>query len=752
MSNQKPHLTLRPLLSGAAATAGLALTSAAHAQSPTVANGDREEAQSDATVLKKITIEGKGAGTPNTNDASTGISRLPATIKETPKIVNVVPKEIIQQQRATTIEQVLRNVPGITLATGEGNGGQNGSQFRIRGMQARSDVYIDGLKDFGVYTRDTFNVEDVQVFKGPAGDNFGAGNTGGLINQSAKKARLGTSTSIDQAIGSGLTARTTLDSNIQVNDTTAIRFNGLYHRQDVADRDNIEADRRGFAVDLGMGLGTSTEWHLNYSFLHGDGTPDYGQPMVQGADGIFLPAAEFGFDPSISYARSTNTDITNNHALSSYLNSEVNDWLTLSNDTRLTFYDRDFGGTPPGGCSGACAANFLSVLNGGGNPDATYTLGAGGGLTYLQDGWAFQNVSTAKMDFETGGLRHKLNVGLDVSYQNDKRTNGAWPTWANRNIESLFRPRYTYNFTPTYDYAGERTFKTTDIGVFVNDRVYFTDQISVQGGLRFDRFRTEQEQSGVNLARTDTAWNPSLALIWEPAPEYSIYASYARTSKPNTADVAALVGPENLTAPISPEKSDVWEIGAKADLMDGRIGLTGAIFQVDKKNSVNEDTQLPAGSGDGPTGRRVRGIELGVSGKVTDAWSIFANYAYLHGEITESATAAQIGMDAPYVPPHNFNVWTTYTVAEELAAQLPGKVTVGGGFQYASAFWVDNANTYKIPSSFSLDAMAAYEQDKFRISLNAYNLTDHQNYQSGQSGRAVPSSGRTFMVNIGTTF
>jgi catecholate siderophore receptor len=756
MASERQNFTLRPLISGAAATAGLALTGTslatpAQAQSTAAAGGNAQATQNDVTVLNKITVEGEGGDTSNTNNVSTGIARLPGTIKETPKIVNVVPREIIEQQRATTIEQALRNVPGITLSTGEGNGGQNGSQFRIRGLQARSDIYVDGLKDFGVYTRDTFNVDSVQVLKGPAGDNFGAGNTGGLINQSAKKARLGTSTSIDQGIGSGMTYRTTVDSNIQIDDTTAVRFNGLFHKQDVADRDHIEAGRRGLAVDLGMGLGTDTEWHLNYTYLHGNGTPDYGQPTVLGADGISLPAAEFGFDPSISYARSVNRDVTNSHMLSSYLNSEVNDWLTLSNDTRLTFYDRDFGGTTTGSCTGACATNFFAVLNGGGNPNATYILGAGGGMTYLQDGWAFQNVSTAKMDFETGSLRHKLNVGLDVSYQNDKRVNGSWPGWANRNIESVFNPRYDYGFVPAYDFAAERTFKTTDIGVFVNDRVYLTDQFSILGGLRFDHFRTEQEQSGIRASRSDNALNPSLALIWEPMPEYSFYASYARTSKPNTADIAALTG-ENVTTPISPEDSQVYEIGAKADLLDGRLGLTGAIFQVDKDNSVNEDTSLPGGSGDGPTGRRVRGVEIGVSGKITDAWSVFANYAYLHGEITASSVAAEVGMDAPYVPEHNFNVWTSYTIAEDLSDALPGKFTIGGGVQVASAYWLNNANTQKIPRTFSLDAVAAYEHNNFRVSLNGYNLTDHQNYQSGFSNRAVPASGRTFMLNVGSTF
>ncbi|WP_312222507.1 TonB-dependent receptor [Rhizobium rhizoryzae] len=757
MEIERNLASLRPLMSGAAATAGLAMSIAglpvvANAQqAATNARTGSAAATDDETVLNRVTVSGQGGKGPNTNERTTGISRLSASIKETPKTINVVPAQIIEEQRATTLEQALRNVPGITLSTGEGNGGQNGSQFRIRGFQARSDIYVDGLRDFGVYSRDTFNTEDVQVFKGPSGDNFGAGNTGGLINQSSKKARLENFTKVDQSVGTGPTYRTTVDTNYQINDTTAIRFNGVYHKQDVADRDNVTSDRRGFGVDFGMGIGTETEWHLSYSYLHGDGVPDYGQPMVQGSNGIYLPAAEYGFDPSISYVRSTNKDVTNNHMLGSSFRSELTDWLTITNDTRLTIYDRDFGGTVPGSCSAACATNFFR-----GNRAATYTLGAGGGLTYDQEGWAIQNVTAAQMEFETGSVRHKAVVGLDVSFQNDERVNGSWPTWTNRNIESLFNPRYYYNFSPVFDYAGKRTLDATNVGFFVSDRAYLTDEFSVLGGLRIDYFKTELEQSGASASQSDTAYNPSAGVVWEPNKNLSLYASFARTHKPVSTDIAALTGNAaelpSSSSPLSPERSDTWEIGGKVDLLDGKLGLTGAIFQVDKDNSYNEVTGLPAGAGDAATGRRVRGFEAGLSGQVTDKWSVFANYAFLDGEITESATVAQIGNEAPNVSKHNFNLWTTYTIAEEISAALPGKLKVGGGFLYASSYWLDTANTQKIPNAFSLDALVSYETDKFRVSLNGYNLTDHQNYQSGQGGRAVPSSGRTFMLTVGTTF
>lgn len=312
--------SMRPLISGAV-TAGLAATLSslpvdAQAQQASSDNGNANTSDNDATVLKQIVISGAGNSgasdeDANTNNASTGIARLPATVKETPKVINVISKDVIEQQRATSLDQILKNVPGITLSTGEGRGGVNGDQFRIRGLTSRGDVYTNGLKDFGAYKRDAFNTESVEVIKGPSGEAFGAGNLGGIINQTTKQAHLGNSTSIDQSAGSGSTYRTLLDTNIQINETTAVRVNGMYQNGNSPDRDHAKDDRWGGAVDLGMGIGTDTQWHLNYSYLHRDGKPDYGVPMAEGADGIYRPLTEYGvpgYDSSTSYIRSTDRD------------------------------------------------------------------------------------------------------------------------------------------------------------------------------------------------------------------------------------------------------------------------------------------------------------------------------------------------------------------------------------------------------------------------------------------------------------
>ena len=186
----RPQPSLRPILCGAGASLGAlaatGLNQPALAQDAAVPG----PLQTNAVQLDTVVLTPSDEQSSNTNNASTGIARLPASVRDTPQVVNVVPAEIIEQQKATTLEEALRNVPGITLSTGEGRGGSSGDQFRIRGLSAQGDVYSDGLRDFGAYTRDTFNTEAVQVIKGPAGESFGVGSLGGLINQERKRAGL----------------------------------------------------------------------------------------------------------------------------------------------------------------------------------------------------------------------------------------------------------------------------------------------------------------------------------------------------------------------------------------------------------------------------------------------------------------------------------------------------------------------------------------------------------------------------------
>ncbi|SIT16632.1 TonB-dependent receptor [Insolitispirillum peregrinum] len=757
--------SLRPVLSGVAATASLAvglssLSAAAQAQSaPTVPPVDPAQQtvapDNNTVVLAPVKVNADAVdeeAKSNVNNSAPRISRLPETVKETPRVINVVPQEVIEQQKATSLDQVLRNVPGITVSTGEGNGGQNGDQFRIRGLSARGDIYSDGLKDFGVYTHDVFNTETVQVIKGPSGDGFGVGNSGGLINQSTKQASLTSKNTVQQSIGSGSLTRTTADINQKISDTVALRVNALYHDQETPDRDGIEAERKGVAADLGVGLGTDTVWHLNYAYLHGDQTPDMGQSMVRGGDGLYRPAAEYGLDSTISYARNLDRDITENHVVTSTLSHQISDSLSVYNDTRWSLYERDFAATNP------AALTSVAALNG------NLTYGAGGGMAYKQDGWGIQNISGVKAEGSVLGLKTKATGGLDLNYQEDTRQTG---TWRNRtNTQSVQNPTHSYAANAYIDYlpSGIRSSSVENIGVFANDRLWLTEDWSVQGGVRFDYFRTSFRSANGTIANgKDIAHtiSPSGSVIYEPTKDASLYATYSQSNKPIGTDIAAAITNGTAETPnnnrnFEPEQTNLYEFGGKADFLDKRLGLNGAVFLIDKSNtySVASDGTVTDGFSEAGMGTRTKGFETGISGKVTPAWTVYANYAFLTAEVKDSRSApATVGNDAPNTPKHNASLWSTYDLKDVIGTTLPGKMLVGGGVRYASQYWTDSANTAVIPETFTVDAMVSYEYENLSLSLNGYNLTDHQNYLSGFGAtRAVPASGQTWMLTTGVTF
>ncbi|MDO5622498.1 MAG: TonB-dependent receptor [Paracoccus sp. (in: a-proteobacteria)] len=751
--------SLRPVLTGpvlASAGVTIALTGA---QSPVAAQQANVTTPAGTIVLDEVVLTGETA---NNNSAATGISRLPETVRETPKLVNVVPEEIIREQAATTLEETLRNVPGITLSTGEGRGGSSGDQFRIRGLAAQGDVYQDGLRDFGAYTHDTFNTEGVQVFKGPSGDAFGAGSLSGLVNQTTKRARLEEFTETTLSYRSGEQARLQVDTNRQLNETSALRANVMVQGGDVADRDHVKADRRGLALDWGTGIGTGTEWHLGYSFLQGRGTPDMGQPMAQGDDGIYRPLLEYGvpgYDRSTSYVRSTDRDDTDVHTLSSGLVHDMGNGLTLTNDTRLTRYKREFSASNPASCDNACLTELLA-----GN-DQPLRYGAGGGMSYQQDGWGFQNVLAVRGEAQTGSVRHKFAAGLDLLYQVDHRRSGSW-TVARATTSTILNPVYDAGPAVLEWSDNKSTSKAFNAGLFLSDRMSFDDKWSVLASTRLDYFDNSFDgwiignPNRVTGSVNSTKVSPSLSVIYEHDPDTMAYLTFSRTYRPVGTDLASAVNAfanEVAAVDLEPERSDLIELGGKMDLMDGRLGLTAAAFQIKKRNSFDIDPttgDVTVGFSDQGQSRKIQGIELGASGDITDRWRVLAAYAWMDGEIISGpgTNADVVGNEAPGVAKHNLSLWTTYTMPAQFGPS-GGEVTMGGGIRYASEYWADAGNTALIPETVSLDAMVSYEVDNWRVALNGYNLTDHDNYSSAfSSSRAVPSAGRTFALTLTNRF
>ena len=399
----------RPARLGLAMMAGAAsLYGVAHAAETTDAT------DADAATVSGLTVTGEAKPL----DHGTGLSVLQSTIQDTPQAISVITNAQLKAQGINSLEGALRNVPGITIAIGEG-GTLSGDQFKIRGFDAKDDVYLDGLRDFAAYTRDSFNYQEVQVLKGPSGAMFGRGTTGGAINTISKQPKLDDFTSVDGYVGMGDYYRALADINHRLSDTSAVRLTLMGNSTGVVDRDMIYSDRWGAAITGGWGLGTATRLTASYLHQHDHQRPDYGITVVQPPGSVIaMPATEYdvGVKRSSFLGYRNDIDKSDTDMLTVRFAHEFNDKVSVTSDTRYAVYSRYFQYSTLDQCTAACTTALFDN-----NPATEANGGNGGQGPYDMDAWGLQNISTARFDDNVGALRNQLIAGVDVSRQeNDK--------------------------------------------------------------------------------------------------------------------------------------------------------------------------------------------------------------------------------------------------------------------------------------------------------------------------------------------
>jgi catecholate siderophore receptor len=715
------------------------------------------QAQNAPVELGPLQVEGQGA---NPQARPTALPRLPGgTVQDTPQVINVIPQEVLRQQNVTTLDEALRNVAGITMGVGEGGASFNGDQFRIRGFDAKDDVYVDGLRDFGVYTRDAFNIEEVEVLKGPSSSVFGRGTTGGGINTVSKAPQLEGFQRATGSVGNGPYYRTTADVNVPLDDTTAVRLNLMLHRQNVAGRDLVESNRWGIAPSVSFGLGTGTTLDLIYLHQRDERIPDYGVPtLLKPGDTVARPVTEIApVDRSTFYGFTRDYDDSTADMVTAKLRHDATDRLTLYNDARLGIYARKFSATRVS-CNAACLTNLFD-----GDPGtvALFIPGAAASGTgpYGMNAWGVQDVLTAALDTPIGGMRNRLVAGADASYQSSDR--GFYNFSATRPGFDAFVPDhgFAYSIVPlTLATAVQSSFaESRNYAVFANDQFWLTEAWSLVAGGRLEKYAVNYDTVTVAGTRTAletsaTLFSPRASVVFEPNEDQTYYLSWASSSVPQGTSVTNQPTPVSGTASpggintrdLAPEKHDIYEAGAKFALFDGRLGLSAAAFRIDKHNAKETDGfGNIVSSGDA---QRLTGIELGVNGAVADNWFLNLNYTYLDGETVESFTGtppvpnlAAIGKQASNTPKHAASLWTSFEPFEG--------VTFGIGGSYRSTIYLNNTNTALAPESFQVDALISYQRDAWRLALNASNLTDRLNYSGSTNGRVVPAPGRSFVFS-----
>lgn len=656
----------------------------------------------------------------------------------------MVPQSVIEQRGATTLREVLRNVTGISIQAGEG-GSLQGDSLSIRGFAAQNDIFVDGVRDFGAYTRDPFNIEQVEVAKGPGSLYVGHGSTGGSVNLATKAPHLNASRDAMLSGGSDTFGRATVDVNqpLQGIEGAAFRVNGMWNHADIPGRNAVESERWGIAPSIAFGLETPTRTTVSYSSLHQDNVPDHGIPWVPATN---VPLAAYANKPapvdfdnfygitSRDYEKTVTSIATGEveHDFNAF--NDSNGAVTLRSLVRFGESSRDAITTSP---------RFL------GN-DSTVIRREFQSRDQEDSILAQQNDLTFR--FATGAIGHVLVAGTEVASEtseNHLRTAPAAPN------ADLFHPNPDDPFTGPVTRTGARTKSTAKTAaVYAADTVKLGERWELNGGLRWDRFDIDFESVAVDGTRTpfgrvDEMVSWRAGVINKPRPNGSIYVA-AGTSFNPSAEANNGLTLNATTEDLEPEKSRSYELGTKWDFPSTRVGglitgLTAAVFQTEKVNAktpgINPGDPATVLQGE----QRIRGFELGLTGNITERWSTSFSYTLLKSKITKSNNAVEVGNEFANTPDHSISLWTTY--------RLPRGVEVGAGGQYVGER-KNSTTTIRVAPAYTLyDAMVSYPLNQllsFRLNVN--NLADERYIDRLSGGHFVPGPGRSVALTTSLNF
>ena len=666
--------------------------------------------------------------------------KIPLTPQDTPQSVTVVPQKLLQDEAANRLSDALKNVPGITLNAGEG--AARGDTVNLRGFSAFNDFFLDGIRDAAVYNRDTFDIQSIEVLKGPAATLFGRGSTGGAINQVSKAPRLSPFDTLTADIGANDEYRAALDLDQPLSATSAVRLNAMGELSGVAGRDDVKNRRWGVAPAAAVGIGEATTVTLAYLHLSEDDTPDVGVPFVNGAPAPVPRGADFGL--------TSNRAISNVDIGTFLLRHDFGGGVSLTNTFRAANYAFDyrfdaptFGSAAAGGQGPPTAATPLaSILVGRDSPSSS------GDQTNITD----QLDLTDR--FATGPLDHVLVAGIEVARQTNDLDRDVNPFNANNNWvpETPLLDPNPNEAAPFEPISSTQATTANSEAAYVSDTIGLGAQFDLILGARIDRFAADYHQvtlatgAVLNLSRVDVVPSPHIALVYKPAPWQSFYVSFGTSFDPS-AEALALTA---KTANLGPVKGTTYEAGAKTSLLGGGLLLTGAVFHTEVDNAQTDDPDNPTVTVlDG--NETVQGFELGAAGHIGQRLSLDAGYTWLDGKTSGiGPSGPYAGTVIPNLARNAVNVWAEY--------RLDPAWEVGLGANYLGRRFADVYDTASVPAYLVWSAMASWRvNDKLTLQVNAINLLntlyyDSVYYTSAAENHVIPGAGRTVKLTARASF
>ena len=736
-----------------------------------------------------------------------------APLVDTPQTITIISDQTIKKQNLLTLRDVLSTVPGITFGAGEGGGGY-GDSINLRGYSANNDITLDGVRDSAQYSRtDPFNTQQVEVYNGANSVYNGSGSVGGTINLVSKGPQAENLTIAEAGIGTDDYYRATIDTNQRVSDFVGVRLNAMYHRNDVPGRDVERFKRWGIAPSVKLGMDGPTSLTLSYFHQEDRNTPVYGVPYVKNAinDGP-LPGVHDSDYFGIANLDRQNVNIDRLTAVFAHQFSDAVSVRSLGRWQRVHQYSVT---SAPQGTF--CLANGLQPITGndlrtalactGGMAAGSYRPSGPRGLVRDQvNDLLYSQTDLRVVTGEAGGLRNTLVAGFSATQEDYQITTANLLRDAQGNVLaqpdiSLASPNTVWTGATNYIVSGESYGNSRNLAAYAFDTLEF-GKFELNGGLRYENVR--------NVFRADTVATPAaggattiglrqrseenlfsyrVGAVFKPVEAVSLYAAFANSKTPSSATVRAGCTSGTIGTPtfsnycdVAPETARSYEIGAKANLMGGKLLATAALFRNERSNyrvASNDPASVAAVQVlDGHS--RVDGVALGLTGNITPHWLVFANYTYLDSKIVQgtsdycvahpgtTACANSVALPDPskgdeliQTPKHSGSIYTSY--------QLPFGLELGYGVTYQGSFALNQSNIFNRTQYRSDDywvhrAFLSWNfNNGLTAQLNVQNLFDKKYYTGIRNnisatngvvsgGWATPGEGRAARFSLFYSF
>jgi catecholate siderophore receptor len=642
-------------------------------------------------------------------------------IIDIPQSIDVVTQEQIKDRAVEGLAEALRYVPGVTFAQGEGNR----DATVIRGQASTADFFVDGVRDDVQYFRDLYNIQRVEVLKGPNAMIFGRGGGGGVINRVTKEAYFSPITEIYGQMGSFGNRRVTIDTNQPFNDNFAGRFNGLYENSG-SYRDGVKLERYGINPTLTFRPDERTKIRLDYEFFHDRRTADRGIPSFRGKPFFATGRATFFGNPYDSNAR---VDV---HAGQLLYERETESGIKIRNFTRAAYYDKFY--------QNIFANSAVSPTTG------QVTLDAYNNDTQRTN---IFNQTDLTGSLNTGPFVHKLLLGTEFGYQDTYNLRRTGFFALNSNTTSFnVSSAYPITFMPisyvTRAQDANNTTNTKVAAVYAQDQLELSPHVQIIAGVRYDYFRVGflNQTNGMQLSQVNNLVSPRAGMIVKPLENLSFYGNCSVSYLPASGDQFASLAVNQLA--LQPEQFTNFEGGVKWEPTPNLL-VTMAFYQLDRTNTTapnpnNAAQLLQTGT------QRSHGAEFSVAGNLTEAWQVFGGYAYQDSRITSTTTAATAGAIVPLTPNHVVSLWNKY--------QLDPMWGVGLGAIYQSYSYAAIDNSVVLPGFFRLDGAVYFKwNENLRAQVNVENITNTKYYPTAHNNNNItPASPVAVRVGVTATF